>query len=368
MSDSPGEAILALEDGRTFRGRSFGAPGECCGELVFNTSLCGYQEILTDPSYAGQIVTMTYPHIGNYGVNRHDVESRRIQAVALVVREACSVPSNWQSEMTLPEYLRQNGIVGLDGVDTRAITRHIREAGAMKAAISTLGRSEKEVVEMARNWPGLVGRDMVQYVTRSEPETWPSPENPRFRVVVYDFGVKNSILRFLADSGCQITVVPAYTPAEDVLAQKPDGVLLSNGPGDPAGLTRIIPEVRKLIGQVPLFGICLGVQVLALALGGKTFKLKFGHRGGNHPVQDLTTGRIEITSQNHGFCVDIESLPKDELEITHLNLIDRTLEGFRHRRLPIFAVQFHPEGGPGPYDATHLFQRFASMMTQGTPA
>ncbi len=368
MSESTREAILALEDGRFFRGRSFGAPGECCGELVFNTSMCGYQEILTDPSYAGQIVTMTYPHIGNYGVNAHDVESRRIQAVALVVRDGCEVPSNWQSEMKLPEYLCQNGIVGLEGVDTRAITRHIREAGAMKAAISTLGRSPEEVVEMARGWPGLVGRDMVQYVTRSEPEHWPTPENPRFRVVVYDFGVKNSILQFLARGGCQITIVPAYTPAEEVLAQKPDGVLLSNGPGDPAGLTRIIPEVRKLIGQTPLFGICLGVQVLALALSGKTFKLKFGHRGGNHPVQDLTTGRIEITSQNHGFCVDIDSLPKDEVEVTHVNLIDGTLEGFRHRRWPIFAVQFHPEGGPGPYDAVHLFDRFAAVMAKGTAA
>lgn len=368
MREPTNEAILALEDGRTFRCRSFGAPGECCGELVFNTSMCGYQEILTDPSYAGQIVTMTYPHIGNYGINSHDVESRRIQAVAMVVREGCSIPSNWQSQMSLPEYLRQHGIVGIEGVDTRAITRHIREAGAMKAAISTLGRSPEEVVEMARAWPGLVGRDMVESVTRSEPETWPTPENVRFRIIVYDFGVKNSILRFLAMGGCQITIVPAYTPAEEVLAQKPDGVLLSNGPGDPAGLTRIIPEVRKLIGRTPLFGICLGVQVLALALGGKTFKLKFGHRGGNHPIHDLSTGRIEITSQNHGFCVDIDSLPKDEVEITHINLIDGTLEGFRHRRWPMFAVQFHPEGGPGPYDASHLFDRFAAVMTKGSTA
>ena len=367
MLEPNSEALIALEDGRIFRGRSFGAAGECCGEIVFNTSMTGYQEILTDPSYAGQIVTMTYPHIGNYGVNPEDVESRRIQVEALVVKQCCPLPSNWRAETSLPEYLRRQGVLGVEGVDTRALTMHIREAGAMKAAISTLGRSPEELVEMARCWEGLVGRDMVQHVTRSEVEVWPASENARFRVVVYDFGVKHNILRLLASCGCQLTVTPAYTPAEEVLAQNPDGVMLSNGPGDPAGLTRIIPEVRKLIGKVPLFGICLGHQVLGLALGGKTFKLKFGHRGANHPVRELATGRIDITSQNHGFCVDMDSLPQEEVELTHVNLNDNTLEGFRHRRFPLFAVQYHPEASPGPHDASHLFERFAALMTHGTP-
>lgn len=365
MAEPNGEAIIALEDGRIFRGRSFGAPGECCGEMVFNTSMTGYQEILTDPSYAGQIVTMTYPHIGNYGVNSEDVQSRRIQVQALVVKEGCQVPSNWRAEMSLPQYLHQYGVVGVEGVDTRALTRHIREAGAMKAAISTLGRSAHELVEMARAWEGLVGRDMVQYVTRSEVENWPPPEQIRFRVIVYDFGVKHSFLRLLTAIGCQLTIVPAYTSAEEILAQQPDGVLLSNGPGDPSALNRIVSEVQQLIGKVPLFGICMGHQLLGLALGGKTFKLKFGHHGANHPVRELTTGRIDITCQNHGFCVDLNSLPQDEVELTHVNLIDGTLEGFRHRRLPLLAVQYHPEASPGPRDANHIFHRFTDLMRGG---
>jgi len=368
MAQTTTEAIIALEDGRVFRGRSFGAPGTRCGELVFNTSMTGYQEILTDPSYAGQIVTMTYPLIGNYGVNPDDVESQRIQAEGLIVKECCRTPSNWRSRQSLPDYLVGQGIIGIEGVDTRALTLHIRTAGAMKAAISTNGRSADQLAEMARAWEGLVGRDMVRCVTGKEVVRWPVPPNPRFRVVAYDFGVKHNILRLLAAGGCEVTVVPAYTPAAEALALKPDGVLLSNGPGDPAALTRIIPEVQALIGKVPIFGICLGHQLLGLALGGTTFKLKFGHRGANQPVKELATGRVDITSQNHGFCVDIASLPPDEVELTHVNLDDGTLEGFRHRKLPLFAVQYHPEASPGPHDASHLFERFVKMMSdRATP-
>ncbi|HUT35116.1 MAG TPA: glutamine-hydrolyzing carbamoyl-phosphate synthase small subunit [Planctomycetota bacterium] len=364
MSETASEAIIALEDGRIFRGRSFGAPGTRTGEVVFNTSMTGYQEILTDPSYAGQIVTMTYPLIGNYGVNPEDVESGRIQVEGLIVKECCRIPSNWRSRQSLPDYLKAQGIIGIEGVDTRALTLHIRTAGAMKAAISTDGHSAEELAEMARAWEGLVGRDMVRFVTRPEAEPWPSPAEARFRVVAYDFGVKHNILRLLAAGGCQVTVVPAYTPAEAALAAKPDGVLLSNGPGDPAALTSIVSEVQKLVGKVPIFGICLGHQLLGLALGGKTFKLKFGHRGANQPVRELTTGRVDITSQNHGFCVDMDSLPQGEVEMTHVNLDDGTLEGFRHRKLPLFAVQYHPEASPGPHDASHLFERFVKLMEQ----
>jgi len=362
-SQSP-PALVALEDGRIFTGRSFGAPGERCGEVVFNTSMTGYQEILTDPSYAGQIVTMTYPLIGNYGVNPEDVESSRIQVEGLIVREACRTPSNWRAVKSLPEYLQENNIIGIEGVDTRALTLHIRTAGAMKAAISTEDRSPEELVEMARAWPGLVGRDMVQYVTCPETYRWDSPPGARFRVVAYDFGAKHNILRLLARSGCEVTVVPATTRATDALAFEPDGVLLSNGPGDPAGVPHIVAEVRKLIGKVPIFGICLGHQLLGLALGGRTFKLKFGHRGANQPVRELATGRVDITSQNHGFCVDIDSMPSAEVELTHVNLDDGTLEGFRHRSLPLFAVQYHPEAAPGPHDAAHLFERFTAMMAE----
>jgi len=404
MPEGAPEAIVALEDGRIFRGRSFAAPGTRCGEVVFNTSMTGYQEIITDPSYAGQIVTMTYPLIGNYGVNPDDVESDRIQVEGLIVREVCRTPSNWRARQSLPDYLASQGVVGIEGVDTRALTLHIRTAGAMKAAISTEGRSPEELIEMARAWEGLVGRDMVQYVTCHRAWRWHTPchsepvEEPlreedrraqapplvgagspercfdklsttdggkgRFRVVAYDFGVKHNILRLLAASGCQVTVVPATTPADEVLAARPDGVLLSNGPGDPAGLPHIVAEVRKLIGKLPLFGICLGHQLLGLALGGSTFKLKFGHRGANQPVRELATGRIDITSQNHGFCLDIDSMPTDEVELTHVNLDDGTLEGFRHRSLPLFAVQYHPEASPGPHDAGHLFGRFTAMMSE----
>jgi carbamoyl-phosphate synthase small subunit len=356
------EALIALEDGRVFRGRSFGAPGDCCGEAVFNTSLTGYQEILTDPSYASQIVTMTYPHIGNYGVNPEDPESRGIQVRALVVKECCRVPSNWRSRQSLPDYLCSQNILGIEGVDTRALTRHIRVAGAMKAAIATDGRSADELVATAQAWEGLVGRDLVKDVTCPEPYEWPSPADARFRVVVYDYGVKFNILRLLAQSGCHVTVVPATTPAESVLEREPDGIMLSNGPGDPAGVPHIVAELQKLVGKVPIFGICLGHQLLGLALTGKTYKLKFGHRGANHPVKELATGRVDITSQNHGFCVDIDSLPSGDVELTHVNLNDQTLEGFRHRELPLFAVQYHPEASPGPHDAADLFGRFTDMM------
>ena len=416
MSDST-EALIALEDGRVFAGRSFGAPGTRCGEAVFNTAMTGYQEILTDPSYAGQIVTMTYPLIGNYGVNADDAESGRIQAEGLIVKECCRVPSNWRASQSLPDYLKAHGVLGIEGVDTRALTLHIRTAGAMRAAMSTEGRSRDELVAMARAWPGLVGRDMVQHVTCPERYRWtdkgtvplsssgetgtvplsgpavgegtvPSDEakagkgtvpsrqggqspflgQPPFRVVVYDFGCKHNILRLLTQVGCEVVVVPATTSADDALALEPDGILLSNGPGDPAGLPHIVREVRKLLGARPIFGICLGHQILGLALGGKTFKLKFGHRGANHPVRDLASGGVAITSQNHGFCVDIGSLPPGEVELTHANLNDGTLEGFRHRALPIFAVQYHPEAAPGPHDAIGLFDNFVDMMARRQPA
>ena len=361
MSEAP-EALIALEDGKVFSGRSFGAAGTRCGEAVFNTSMTGYQEILTDPSYAGQIVTMTYPLIGNCGVNPEDVESGRIQVEGFVVKEACRAPSNWRSTQSLPDYLRAQGIIGIEGVDTRALTLRIRTVGAMRAALSTEGRRPDELVEMARAWPGLVGRDMVQHVTCAQPYRWDGCDGGPLRVVACDFGAKRNILRLLAASGCEVTVVPATASADQVLALDPDGILLSNGPGDPAALPHIVREVRRLLGVKPIFGICLGHQLLGLALGGTTFKLKFGHRGANQPVKELATGRIDITSQNHGFCVDIDSLPGDEVELTHINLDDGTLEGFRHRSLPLFAVQYHPEASPGPHDASHLFDRFVRLM------
>jgi len=361
------EAVIALEDGTVYRGRSFGAPGERCGEIVFNTSMTGYQEVLTDPSYAGQIVAMTYPLIGNCGVNPEDPESCGVQVEGFVVKECCRVPSNWRSRQSLPDYLKAHGVIGIEGVDTRALTRHIRVIGAMKAAISTLGRGADELIAMARAWEGLVGRDMVQHVTCPKPYRWDSVKEPRYRVVAYDFGVKLNILRQVAQSGCEVIVVPETTPAEEALALKPDGILLSNGPGDPTGLPHVVREVQKLIGVKPIFGICLGQQVLGLALGGKTFKLKFGHRGGNHPVKELASGRVDITTQNHSFCVDIDSLPRNEVDITHINLNDETLEGLRHRSLPIFSVQYHPEAAPGPHDAGHLFERFTDLMNRGKP-
>lgn len=377
------EAILALEDGRTFRGRAWGADGERTGEIVFNTSMTGYQEILTDPSYDGQIVTMTYTEIGNYGVNPEDVESRRPFAEGFVVREFSEVTSNWRATISLDEYLKRHGIVGISEVDTRALVRHIREKGAMRACISSVDADEASVVAKARNAPEMLGRNLVDEVSCGDPYEWSSIKDDQktfdpltgfkpasslaegeepFKVVAYDFGIKYYILRYLAAVGCQVTVVPARTSADDVLAYAPDGIFLSNGPGDPAALPEIVAEVKKLLTAAPVFGICLGHQVLGLAFGGRTFKLKFGHRGGNQPVKNQRSGRIEITSHNHGFAVDPDSLDPRDIELTHFNLNDDCLEGMRHRRLPVFSVQYHPEAGPGPHDATYLFDEFIANM------
>ncbi len=377
------EAILALEDGRTFRGRAWGAEGERSGEIVFNTAMTGYQEILTDPSYAGQIVTMTYTQIGNYGVNPEDVESRRPFAEGFVVREFSEATSNWRASMSLDEYLKQHGIVGISDVDTRALVRHIREKGAMRACISSVDMDEASVIAKARRAPEMLGRNLVDEVSCGDAYDWSSitdeqksfdpllgfepalrlaPGEEPFRVVAYDFGIKYYILRYLAAVGCQVTVVPARTSADDVLAYAPDGIFLSNGPGDPAALPEIVGEVGKLLTAAPVFGICLGHQILGLAFGGRTFKLKFGHRGGNQPVKNHRTNRIEITSHNHGFAVDPGSLDQNDVELTHFNLNDGCLEGFRHRRLPVFSVQYHPEAGPGPHDATYLFDEFIANM------
>ena len=367
-------ALLALEDGTVFFGRAFGADGERTGEIVFNTAMVGYQEILTDPSYAGQIVVMTYPHIGNYGVNQADVESRRPFVEGFVVREYSAHFSNWRAESSLDDYLKLHGIVGISEIDTRALVRHIRERGAMRACLTTLTEDSEEAIARARAAPRMVGLDLASTVTCDHPYVWnveartldpgnpvPGPP-PRFHVVAYDFGIKFNILRHLAARGCRITVVPAHTSAEDVFAMNPDGIFLSNGPGDPEPLTDIVATIRRFIGRLPLFGICLGHQLLGLAFGGRTYKLKFGHRGGNQPVKNLLTGRVEITSHNHGFAVAADSLPQDEIEITHYNLNDHTLEGMRHRELPIFSVQYHPEAAPGPHDASYLFDEFIRLM------
>jgi len=356
------KAILALEDGTIFEGSGFGAAGEAFGEIVFNTSMAGYQEILTDPSYKGQIVTMTYPLIGNYGTNAEDVESHRPFVEGFVVREYSTIASNWRSEKSLDDYLKQYKIVGIEGIDTRALTRHIRLAGAMKAVISTEDLNPERLIEKAKSSPSLVGRDLVKDVTSQKTYNW--NENGEYNVVVIDTGVKYNILRLLAERNCRVTVVPASTDAEYILKLQPSGIMLANGPGDPAAVPYVVETVKKLIGKVPMFGICLGQQMLGLAMGGKTFKLKFGHHGGNHPVKDTKTGKVHITVQNHGFCVDIDSLPKDDIEITHINLNDQTLEGIRHKKLPIFSVQFHPEACPGPHDARYMFDNFVEMMEQ----
>lgn len=382
------KAIIALEDGKTFESEAFAGAGEAYGELVFNTSMTGYQEILTDPSYHEQIVTLTYPLIGNYGINPEDVESARIRPSALVIGEYSRIPSNWRSRMTLKEYLESQGKIGVHHVDTRAITLHIRSLGAMKCVISTEDENKERLVEKARAWPGFVGRDIASEVSTTERYTWPGPhrgyeefpliaregvraydrvfgrppEPLRFRVAVLDCGLKVNQLRLLTRLGCRCEVFPMRTPAEEILETQPDGFFISNGPGDPAGVMPIISNLRKIVmSGLPTFGICFGHQLLGLAFGGRTYKLKFGHRGGNQPVLDRTTGRVEITSQNHGFAVDIESLPP-EVETTHINLNDRTSEGLRHRELPVFAVQYHPEAAPGPHDATYLFERFVNLM------
>jgi len=356
------DAILALEDGAVFRGRSFGAAGERYGEVVFNTSMAGYQEIITDPSYKGQIVVMTYPLIGNCGINKEDIESRRPFIEGFVVKEYSKIASNWRSKGSLGDYLRKSGILGIEGIDTRALTLHIRQAGAMKAVLSTEDLDEKKLVRKAKDSPGLVGVDLVKAVTCSKPYVWPHAKSGKYKVVVLDCGLKYNILRELAEHKCGVVVVPANMPAGEILKMKPDGLVLSNGPGDPAAVKYVIDTAGNLIGKVPIFGICLGQQMLGLALGGKTYKLKFGHHGANHPVKDLRTGKVSITVQNHGFCVDADSLNKKEVEITHINLNDHTPEGIRHKKLPVFSVQFHPEASAGPHDAGYLFGEFITMM------
>jgi carbamoyl-phosphate synthase small subunit len=373
------EAILALEDGRVWRGRGFGAAQSVTGEVVFNTAMTGYQEILTDPSYCGQIVTMTYPLIGNYGINPEDKEARRVFCEGFVVRELSRTVSNWRADLSLDDYLKQARIPGIWDIDTRSLVRHIRERGSMRGCLSTDGTSEQEIIAKARQAPEMVGRDLASVVTCEHSYEWADDQagtygaprllhpliasEPRFHVVAYDFGLKYNSLRNMAALGCKVTVVPAHTSAEDVAMLQPDGIWLSNGPGDPEPLVGVIANLRKLIGRFPVFGICLGHQLLGLAMGGRTYKLPFGHHGGNQPVKDLLTGRVEITAQNHGFAVDADTLPAD-CEVTHLNLNDGTVEGLRHRSMPVYSVQYHPEAGPGPHDPAHLFQRFIRMMEE----
>jgi carbamoyl-phosphate synthase small subunit len=370
------KALIALEDGTLFEGRSFTGPGEAIGEIVFNTSMSGYQEILTDPSYTGQIVTMTYPLIGNYGVNSADMESASVHPRAFLVKEYNDYPSNYRSEQTLAEFLGEYGVLGVEGFDTRALVRHIRTKGAMKGIVSTEDLDHESLVARARAWTGLVGQDMVSKVTCKQPYGWADNsvvpgtdfvtaqagmDNP-LKIVAFDFGLKYNQSRIFTEKGCQVQVVPASTDAETVLAMNPDGIFLSNGPGDPEGVPDVVETIRALLGKKPMFGICLGHQILGLAYGGSTFKLKFGHRGGNQPVKDLSTGKVEITSQNHGFCVDMDSLNPDEVELTHINLNDGSVEGMRHKKYPAFSVQYHPEHAPGPHDAMYLFDRFIEMM------
>lgn len=359
-------ARLILEDGTVYEGESFGATADSIGEVVFNTSLTGYQEIATDPSYRFQIVVMTYPHIGNYGVESIVEQSEVPQVAGFVVRDAVAEPSNAHAQMSLGDYFTRAGISAISGVDTRALTRKIRNEGAMRGMITTnADRSVDSIVAELRESPSMSGLDLVQRVTALRPYPFEEDHAPsRFRVAVYDFGVKRDILRQLAKQGCDVTVYPATTHAEEILDRHPDGVLLSNGPGDPEPVTYAQENIRHLVGKVPLFGICLGHQLLGLALGGRTYKLKFGHRGGNHPVKDLRSGRVEITAQNHGFSVDPDSLNENDVEFTHINLNDQTLEGFRHRREPILAVQYHPEAAPGPHDSFYLFTDFVKMMEE----
>jgi carbamoyl-phosphate synthase small subunit len=356
------KAILVLEDGRTFRGESFGAEGETFGEMVFNTSMSGYQEILTDPSYAGQIVCMTYPLIGNYGVNEEDSESRRPWVEGFVVREASRVASNWRSTETLDSYLKRHKIVGIEHIDTRSLVRHIRSKGAMRSAISTVDTDEKSLLEKILTSPEMKNRELASSVTIEENFEYKADGAEKFHVVAYDFGVKTNSLREFAKFGCRLTIVPAETSAEKILSLKPDGIFLSNGPGDPSSMQKVVAEIKKLTEKnVPMFGICLGHQILGQVFGGETYKLKFGHRGGNQPIMDLTTGKVEIAAHNHGFAVEAASLP-ETVEVTHVNLNDQTVAGLRHRTLPVFSVQYHPESAPGPHDSEYLFERFVELM------
>ena len=377
-------AILALEDGRIFNGRAAGAITRRGGEVVFNTSLTGYQEVFTDPSYAGQIVCLTYPHIGNVGANLDDEESSRPYIESLIVREFSQVTSNWRSAESAQLYLNRHKIPVIWDIDTRALVRHLRKFGALRGIVSTDGTPADQLVFEAKQIPLMTGQELAGRVSCQKAYDWQkgsidlasspwaeqmgeagaSPNERRFRVVAYDYGIKQNILRLLVDHHCEVTVVPANTSAEDVLAVKPDGVFLSNGPGDPEPVTYAVENIRKLAGRVPIFGICLGHQLCGLALGGKTFKLKFGHHGSNHPVKNLLTSQVEITAQNHGFCVDPESLPSSEVEITHVNLNDSTNEGMRHKSLPLFSVQYHPEASPGPHDSHYLFSTFTDLMKE----
>ncbi len=375
------KAILALEDGRVFNCKSFTGEGEAGAEVVFNTSMSGYQEVLTDPSYSGQMVTMTYPLIGNYGVNTQDVESDRVQVAAFLVREYQAAYSNYQATDSLSDYLQAHNIMGVEDLDTRALTRHLRNTGAMRGFLSTRILDPDQAVQRARELPGMQGQDLASRVTTPTAYQWVDGRpvfldgeckldssvwtnaGKKLRVAAFDFGIKYNIARCLESAGCEVVVVPAATPAQTIRSMAPDGVFLSNGPGDPEPVVYAVETIKELLGEFPMFGICLGHQILGLALGGQTYKLKFGHRGINQPVKNLDTGRIEVTSQNHGFVVDIDSLKHQAVEITHVNLNDGTLEGFRHTTYPLFAVQYHPEASPGPHDAGYLFKNFTKLMT-----
>jgi len=374
------KALLALEDGRTFPCRSFTGPGESSGEVVFNTSMTGYQEILTDPSYYGQMVTMTYPLIGNYGVCPEDVESDRVQVAAFIIKEYQAFPSNFRSTGTLADYLTQNNILGIEDLDTRALTRHLRKSGAMRAVISTKDLNPESLVAKAKAIPSMEGSDLVGYVTCKTPYFWKDNQpdvvdanlltgpdvwrnrGKKHSVVALDFGIKYNIIRCLEREGCEVLVVPAKTDAATILALKPEGIFLSNGPGDPEPLTYAVETIKALLGKAPIFGICLGMQLLGLAMGGKTLKIKFGHRGGNQPVKNMDTGKVEITSQNHGFAVDLNSLNKENAILTHINLNEDSLEGLKDDKIQAFAVQYHPEASPGPHDAAYLFNQFAKVI------
>lgn len=373
----PNTAILALEDGTVYQGRAYGARIVRTGEVVFNTSLTGYQEVFTDPSYTGQIVVLTNPQVGNYGTNAGDDEAATPYIEGLVVREWAEAPSNWRSDATAEQFLSRSGVPVISELDTRALVRKLRMGGVMQGALSTAGHTAEELVAMARNAPSMAGLDLATRVSTKERYEWSAQLEPccpsdsvkvaeagTFHVVAYDFGIKRNILRCLASIGARVTVVPAGTTSDEVLALNPDGVFLSNGPGDPEPLEHQAAQVRALVGKTPVFGICLGHQIIGLALGGKTFKLKFGHRGINHPVLNYRTNKVEITVQNHGFCVDPDSLNTNEIELTHINLNDQTLEGLRHRSHPVFCVQYHPEAAPGPHDSQYLFDDFATMMKE----